>query len=507
MRHTKISLAIGACLVTYGCASNEPKSSGAMQSAAMRQAPSAQQAMSNSAPESAPAQTVERAQTGSPAYAQTDLLPPNAKAGECYARVWVEPTYDTKSKTIVVQEASQSINIIPAEYEWSTESVMVEDASSQIIEIPAQYESVQEKILVENSRRMWVSDLKRQRPVSSSTLNAAKMGGIDLDNAEVNMCYHEHVVPAETKTVTQSIEVAPATFSIATTQPEYRTVEKRMLKKEASKKIIEVPAKYDTFTEQVLDKPAHTIWKKGTGPIQKMDQATGEIMCLVEVPATYKTVTRRKLESPATTQVVEIPAEYETIKIKELVSAAGEQRTDIPAQFKTVEMVEEVSPATFVWHEVHDNTMSAKSRTGSQVCLIETPERYDTITRKVISTPASTRAVEIPAKYSERKIKKLVTAAREVRNDIPAVEKTVTYSELDKDGYMDWRSILCQTNMTPGLISRLQSTLNSKGYDAGDVDGQVGAQTIAAVNEYQADNELPTDQYLNIQTLRSLGVL
>ena len=73
---------------------------------------------------------------------------------------------------------------------------------------------------------------------------------------------------------------------------QYEIVEERVLVKEASTKLVNIPAEYGVEEERIIDKPAHTIWKKGTGPIQRIDEATGEIMCLVEVPATYKTVKR-----------------------------------------------------------------------------------------------------------------------------------------------------------------------------------------------------------------------
>ena len=36
----------------------------------------------------------------------------------------------------------------------------------------------------------------------------------------------------------------------------------------ASTKIVEVPAVYETVTERVLEKPAHTAWKKGPAATQ-----------------------------------------------------------------------------------------------------------------------------------------------------------------------------------------------------------------------------------------------
>ena len=115
--------------------------------------------------------------------------------------------------------------------------------------------------------------------------------------------------------------------------------------KPASERIVEVPAVYDTVNETVVDRPAHTVWKKGTGPIQKVDYATGEIMCLVEVPATYKTVTKTVIKTPATTRKIEIPAEYTTVKKQVMKTPSTTREVAIPAEYQVVETQKLVSPA------------------------------------------------------------------------------------------------------------------------------------------------------------------
>ena len=82
-----------------------------------------------------------------------------------------------------------------------------------------------------------------------------------------------------------------------------------------------------------------------TGPIQKVDYATGEIMCLVEVPATYKTVTKTVLKTPATTRKVEIPAEYTTVRKQVMKTPSTTREVTVPAEYKTVEIQKLVSPA------------------------------------------------------------------------------------------------------------------------------------------------------------------
>jgi hypothetical protein len=192
-----------------------------------------------------------------------ELLPPNAKPGECYARVFVPAAYKTETAQVITREASERVEIIPARYEKVTEQILVREASKKVEVVPETYEWVEEKILV----------------------------------------------------------------------------------KSASERIVEVPAVYETVKETVVDRPAHTVWKKGTGPIQKVDYATGEIMCLVEVPATYKTVTKTVLKTPATTRKVEVPAEYTTVRKQVMKSPSTTREVTVPAEYKTVETQKLVSPA------------------------------------------------------------------------------------------------------------------------------------------------------------------
>ena len=73
------------------------------------------------------------------------LLPPNAKAGECYARVFVPPTYKNETAQVITREASERVEIIPARYEKVTEQVLVREAAKKMEVVPATYESVRGK--------------------------------------------------------------------------------------------------------------------------------------------------------------------------------------------------------------------------------------------------------------------------------------------------------------------------------------------------------------------------
>lgn len=439
--------------------------------------------------------------------AEGDLLPVDAKSGECYARVWVEPEFKTVSQTVLAKEASEKVSIIPARYEMVTEQVLVSEADYRIETMPATYRTETEQRLVSAASKHWMTDLGHgAAPASHELLTAAQNGGIDLDSAAPGMCYHEHYVPAKYEYENETVLLKAAYETVSVSEPEYRMVEKQVLVKEASKVLKTVPAQYATETEQVVDVAAHTIWKKGTGPIQKIDEATGEIMCLVEVPTTYKTVSRRVLASPATTEVVDVLAVYKTVQVRELVSGAQEIRNEVPATYDTVKVKKLVSDVAFVWHEVHNREHPAATRTGNKICLTEHPAVYETVASTVVDTPASSHRVEIPAVYKTVEVNKLVAQAQEVREEIPAEYNTVVSQELAAEGFMEWRSILCKTNMTTSTVADIQRALMQRDYNPGVIDGVIGADTVGAMNAFQHDNQLPVDKYINMETVKALGV-
>lgn len=287
----------------------------------------------------------------------SDLFPPNAKPGECWARTFVAPTYRTATETVLKKSASERVELTPTRYEFVEERVLVKEASSRMEIIPAEYGWTEERVMV----------------------------------------------------------------------------------KAPSAKLIEVPAAYEWQEERILVKPAHTAWKKGTGPIQKVDNITGEIMCLVEIPASYKTVKKRVMTSPPGSKEIAIPAEYQTVK------------------------------------------------------------------KRVMTKPPQQRTIEIPAEYKTVKVRRMVTPPSENRISIPAEYGQVTRTEKVTEGHMEWRRILCETNVDAGTISRVQQALLSSGHNPGPIDGVIGWKTNAAIKSFQRQNNLAVGG-LTYETMNKLGI-
>lgn len=70
---------------------------------------------------------------------------------------------------------------------------------------------------------------------------------------------------------------------------------------------------------------------------------------------------------------------------------------------------------------------------------------------------------------------------------------------------MQWRPVLCETNMTGTTITDIQRALKKAGYNPGTIDGKIGRQTMVAVDSFQRANGLPRGG-LTMQTLEKLGI-
>ena len=270
--------------------------------------------------------------------------------------------------------------LVPPPSRNVTERILVKEESFRLIEVPAVLEEVTEQVVVRNP--------------------------------------------------SQRQEIIPAT---------YKELEEKVLVAQAYVKQIPVPARYETRTERLLVKPERSYWKKGSGPLSKVDNSTGEIMCYVTEPAVYEEVKR-------------------TVQVE----AASIRQEQVPAVYKTVK-------------------------------------------RTVIDQPASIKTIDIPAEYAMVKVTRVKTPASVQRETIPAEYSNVTKQVSEGQTVMGWRRIICETNITPALISDLQTALNAKGYKAGEPNGNLSGETMRALEAYQIASNLPRGG-ITLQSLDALGV-
>jgi hypothetical protein len=235
-------------------------------------------------------------------------------------------------------------------------------------------------------------------PVAAAPASAVVAGMTTLPNAKPGECYGRVTMPAqyrsemistETRAAYERVDVMPAEYETVVERvlereasndlrivaAEYEEVEEQVMIRPASRREESIPAIYDTFVEQRLVRPAYTTWKAGTGPVTKIDEVTGEVLCLVEVPAEYESVTKQVLRQAASVRYVDIPAEYGTVRrqviktpertenveipaeysertYQRLVRPAMEVRTMVPAEMSDVETKVLVEPAREEWRQI-----------------------------------------------------------------------------------------------------------------------------------------------------------
>lgn len=430
---------------------------------------------------------------------------PDAKPGECFAKVIVPAKYETKTEEVLIRPESESVEIKPATFDVAEKSIVAKEGFTTITAIPAKFREEFEEIEVSKASSLWVTKLDNKGiPASPALLAGAKTNGVDIENAKVGACFQEYYMPAKFEQTEKEVLIKEESEEIKIAAAQFEEVEETVIVKQASKKKVYKVAEYEIVEEKIEIEPAKAVWKKGDGPITKIDNSTGEIMCLVQVPAKYKTIKRTVLKTDSSIDLVEVPEEAKAFKVSKLVSDATIDKVKIPAEYKTVSIKTKVSDAAFSWRTA--NTDGEGTYTGNQICLKDIPAKFAKIKKLVVDSAATVEEEKVESVAKLIKVSNVATEAEEVRTKVPAEYKTVEKRFKLSSERLEWRTILCKTNMGPDINKRIQQALKDAGVYTGKVDGNIGRGTMSAVERYQKENDLATGG-LTIDVLKKLGVM
>lgn len=280
---------------------------------------------------------------------------------------------------------------------------------------------------------------------SASAPVAAASGDLYPPNARPGECYARMLIPAEQRTVTEKILQKEASEKVHIIPATYKTVTKRVLIKPETTKLVEVPAQYGTKTERIQVSPARTVWKKGAG----IDAASAGA-----------------------------------------AAGGGASAAAIQDRFGNQKIV-----GTRV------------TDTGELMCLVEIPAQFKTVSKTVLTSPASTKQMITPAEYRTVEVTELVTAAQEKRIAIPEEYGTVTRTEVVRQESLTWVPVLCQVNMTNQNVTQLQSALKKQGCYTCEVDGIMGPCTFRGAQCYTKRKGLPFGtNFVTLETISALGL-
>lgn len=176
-------------------------------------------------------------------------LPPNAKPGECYAKVFVPEQFETQKETICVREASERLETIPPQYEWVEEQVVVKPASVRLEEVPAVFENRKQTVLVNAGHTGWQVE-KTVRCVGDKNVNMAE---------EMYCLKRQEPVYQTIDTV---VQVKPVTTREIPIPAEYQTVRRQKLVAPASTRRVAIPAEYATVDKIIKVADSRVEWQR-----------------------------------------------------------------------------------------------------------------------------------------------------------------------------------------------------------------------------------------------------
>ncbi len=240
-------------------------------------------------------------------------------------------------------------------------------------------------------------------------------------------------------------------------------------------------------------------------PFLPLDASPGECYARVFVAPEYATINEQVLIQDASEKIEIIDAKYEMVEQKVLVKEASTRVETIPAKYEVVEEKVLVSEAHVAWKKGRGLIEKVDNATGEIMCLVAVPAQYKTVKKKVMVEPPSTRVINVPASYETVKIGKLISPPKEELVQVPAKYETITRTEMISEGGIEWRKVLCETNMTADMIKKIQTSLKDQGHDPGPIDGIMGKLTNGAINAFQKEKGLATGA-LTYRTIESLGV-
>lgn len=223
-------------------------------------------------------------------------------------------------------------------------------------------------------------------------------------------------------------------------------------------------------------------------------------------PATYRLVQEQVMVKPELTAFDVIPAVYEDREIDVVVAPA---KTVLePCNAGGVAFSRASSAQAFCAKEIPAVTETITQRVivqEEQTSVRFEPAVYETITRRVVDRPA--RAVEIMTEeiVDTIPVDELVSQAQTEIIEIPAVTKEMQLTQFDGPPRIVSLQALCNADLTDQLVKDLQNSLKVNGYNPGPVDGKLGHQTIAALEQFQTDNGLGVGA-LTLESLNALNV-
>jgi len=380
--------------------------------------------------------------------------------------------------------------------------------------------------------------------------------GIGLPPAQPGQCFAKVKQPAKFKNIVKRVQLSPAVNKrVKVRGPQYTWVNKKVQVRPASHRFQYIPAQYKTITKRVLVKPAHYTWQKGkNGPVTRIDNMTGEILCRVKVPAVYRNVTQKVVARPAQRIKRPVPAVYKTIKQKKFVSPALYKTIKTPARFTNKTYRVKVSDVRYQWkpiackkptavrkpvqmvsHKPAPKVSAAQQKLAQefqqqqhelkQQWMQQEAQRQRAAQHRKLAQQRQQAQLEKQrqARIAQQQAQQQLAAHKQPNHQQPAyaapkpkvtqvAHRTQTTTPVAKTPKVQPKvhQAPAHDTVTPltraNAVYRIQKALQQRGFNPGDIDGRLGPSTVKALTAFQESQGLKTGT-LNRDTLRALNLV
>ncbi|MDV6332758.1 peptidoglycan-binding domain-containing protein [Asticcacaulis sp. 201] len=302
--------------------------------------------------------------------------------------------------------------------------------------------------------------------------------------------YREHAMVqperTETRVVPPVIEMVEETVVV---EPE--RVERRVVPAVTHTEMVEevvspasyreevVPPRYEKRTEHVMVDAPRQEWERHDG-----------------VP----------LAAPMVTPIDHAPVRYRS---DGTLTWPGKTPQSVPVDDEVADYMAHGAPQD-VWSleqvpGVYQKRTARVEVAPEQVRRIDIPARTRRVKHTVVDVAEHYEDVVIPAVIEKRHVKKVVREGRTEAYTVPAVYEEVERQRVAGQPELVWREVICGKNTSTQKIMEVQRALAARGYQPGPIDGHLGKQTVAAMQKFQADNDLAQGQP-SVEAVRLLGV-
>lgn len=197
-------------------------------------------------------------------------------------------------------------------------------------------------------------------------------------NAQIGKCYKKCLKAPQYKTITQEIIVKEASTKLVIVPAEYDTIYQTITEEEGYKVFNVIPSEFTTaevkviiepeyidysFTppifemqpEFILLEPSHLKWQRRVNDISCFGNRNVEdcaVWCWEVVEARTDTVYQEVVKTHAKAIQKKVPAVIEKFRKSMLITPASIEKKEIPDKYRTVEVIKMVKPAKVVEIEI-----------------------------------------------------------------------------------------------------------------------------------------------------------